>query len=129
MIFKPFIYLQLLFNFYFGLAYQSNLNVGRFLNTKYLSKLVTTSLTTLTIVCSPFDHLSYANADTSNILTKPKTRQLDSFLTQSYDVRTRGGQIAKVTISQGFGAMKGKTPAVGGGDRTGDMNNVIFLKL
>ena len=77
-------------------------------------RFIATSFTGLAIAVNPLVSSSVASE-----LTRGGLDSKDTYLTQVFDMKTVDNNIQSIRMAQGFGAMRGRAPATGGGDRTG----------
>lgn len=80
----------------------------------HYQRFISTSLTGILITANPL-----ASLPVPSELTRGGLDSKDTYLTQVFDIKTVDNSIKSIRMAQGFGAMKGRTPATGGGDRTG----------
>lgn len=64
-----------------------------------------------------------------SVTTRGGLDSRDSYLTQTFDVKTMDKNIKTIRMAQGFGAMRGRAPSTDGGDRTGIQyyNDLMFI--
>ena len=79
---------------------------------KSIRKAIATAITSSTVFI-PLS--SYA----SNYANHVQPSKLDDYLVRDIDFAVNDGSPVRISLIQGFASLKGKKPAVGGGDRTG----------